>query len=636
MDSVIEKDFHMTLAEAIMVPEPEPTLPWMEAELILTQRQMTRHPGPYRTDPLCPWMKGIIETADDTTAHTVAIKKGAQVQVTQGEMGLAAKRLVCDPDPQIFAQPTEDLVKNTSKLRFRPLLEDSPAAAATFTPNPNDMSVQLYQTKKTNIRLLGGNSAANLSSLPARFVTIDDADKFKDNVGKEGSPIGLLFTRTKTYSDNRQRRLNGTPTTAAGHVEKYYQLGDKRHFFVPCPKCGTHQVLIWEQIKYDDSLDAIAAGETAYYECIKCKYEIDDSEKWDMVQLGTWKATAKTRRRGFISFWISGIYSLSDDCSFASLVEKYMTVKDDPSDLKQFWNEDVGVIDEERPIGPYGKKEIFAIRDRLKFARGTVPTIRKFYMMLLADVQATSIPWTVWGMAPHDLWLVDHGLSSVLEDLPDIAEGPYTNRNDEEFPCHIQMFDSGFRTTEVYKHHMITPRSLVIKGDTGKITTTTAPIRFQQIDRMPNGDKLPKGKGVMLHHLHPRFFRDELGTLLQPLSDDDDYATFPLRLWFHEEIDRDFIDQLLGEMLLSEKKADRYGRKRTYWKKIGRKNDYFDLCHYALAMRWLFRRDLDKLAKAEARELKDLLSGKGKQNKPSAKKRRRIRESFFDPDSLQI
>ena len=117
MESVIEQEFNKAVSDSIRVPEDVSSRQWIEDNIVLTQRQMTRHPGPYRTRPHCPWIEGILDVADDKEAHTVAIMKGAQVAVTQALMALAAKRLVNNPDPQIFVQPTVDLVEDTSNLR---------------------------------------------------------------------------------------------------------------------------------------------------------------------------------------------------------------------------------------------------------------------------------------------------------------------------------------------------------------------------------------------------------------------------------------------------------------------------------------------------------------------------------------
>ena len=630
------------IAEAVHWPRRLRPGEWCEKNLIISRRQMTPFPGPYRMRPNSPWAEGWFEALADESVETFALKKGAQVSATTTAYCQVCDWMVNDPDPITMVGPTEAMMKSASRLRIQPMMEDSPAVRDTFTDNADDMTLLELKTRLTSVRLVGSNSAAALTMFPSRFIVVDEVDKFKEQLGREGASLGLIFSRSKQYT-NRKHFVMGTPTTKAGQIERLYQLGDKRKFFVPCPVCGAFQFLRWAQVKFDSKLPPEEVGASAFYECAHCGAELDDGDKADMVQLGVWRATAKPKREGYASAWLSGLYSLSDECSFGALAEKFLSVKDNAIELQQFLNEDLGELWEERPVVPFAQAQVYAIKDRMEYARGSIPTSDDVYVVLVADVMGLYLIWTVWAMGPKDMWLVDNGSASVLEDLDSIAAGPYVDADGREYAVHMMILDSGHRTTEVYKFHLRrSRRTILIKGGTGSTTTQTMPIRFQELDRMPNGDKLAAGHGIKLRHVHPTFFKDELVVLLQPLGDDEEISTLPLRLWFHADIGKDFADQITGEIPVEETKADKFGNKKKYWKEI-RANHYFDCAQYALATRWMLRNDLNKLAvraqrKERARreeEAKKKGGDAGKDTK-NVKRKKKVLAPFVDPGSVRL
>ena len=597
MNAELTAQLSRCLARIVRVPPPIPMGEWCEQHIVISRRQGTPFPGPFRMRPISPWVAGWFDWIQDPEINTFVLKKGAQVSATLTAYLAICYWLVEDPDPILLVMPTEPLAKSASRLRIQPLIEDSPIVAATLTGRDDDLQLLEYKTQRTYARLIGSNSPATLASFPHRFLVMDEVDKFKESVGKEGSVTALASQRTTQFWNSFQLEMS-TPTTRAGYIEKGYQLGDQRMFFVPCTHCGRFQPLKWEQIKFNSKLSPAAAGAGAYYECDnrRCHAKLTEADKAEMVQHGEWKPTEKAKRPGYVSAHLPGYYSLAEKRSIRALVTKFLTVKDDPAELQDFKNSDCGELWEELPVQPVERRFIYEIRDRNRYRRARIPTALPVYVVLVADVQTAHIVWTVWAMAPHDLWLVDNGMSSVLEELPDIAKGPFKDETENAYAVHFQVLDSGHRTTEVYKYHLRTPRSIVIKGDTGATTRQTMPIRFQELDRFPDGRRLPPGRGIKLRHLHPTYFRDELIALIQPPDPEDtefELAAQALRIHFHEEIDRDFVDQITGEIPL-EGKADKYGNKPRYYKKI-RDNDYFDCSHYALAVRWMMRRDLQRL-----------------------------------------
>jgi phage terminase large subunit GpA-like protein len=288
-----------------------------------------------------------------------------------------------------------------------------------------------------------------------------------------------------------------------------------------------------------------------------------------------------------------------------------MERKDNKADLQDFINSDLGELWKSEPKKSISKEKIYEIRDRNKYKRGTIPTDQKFFLLTVVDIQQSHIVYGIWAMGHSDSWLIDHGYVSVLEDIPAKSAGPFFDLEGNEHVCTREMYDSGYRTTEVYKWVLKSPRQrLALKGEKGRITSQTAPVRPQKLGNMPNGKPLPYGSALILHHIHPSYFKDELAEALNPqevLNDDGEVMDIPMdeldfRIHFHEDIDADFVDQIVGEILVSDD-PDKFGVEKQYWKKIG-KNDFFDVAQYMMAARYMARSELQALkhVKGDAEE----------------------------------
>ena len=59
---------------------------------------------------------------------------------------------------------------------------------------------------------------------------------YVQDAGSEGDPVNLAIQRTATFA-NRKIFMISTPTIKYfSRIESAFDEGDKRYFFVPCPK----------------------------------------------------------------------------------------------------------------------------------------------------------------------------------------------------------------------------------------------------------------------------------------------------------------------------------------------------------------------------------------------------------------
>jgi len=232
-----------------------------------------------------------------------------------------------------------------------------------------------------------------------------------------------------------------------------------------------------------------------------------------------------------------------------------------------------------------------------RFPRGRVPFEGKCFLVLEVDIQNTYLPWAVYAIGPKDHALVDHGNASTADDIVDITERIY-HRGEEKIPIRMAVIDTGHRTKEAYDLCRIIGRKMVcvpVKGSTG--ITQADPLRAQRIGAYPDGKPLPANESIVLRHVHPRFFHDVAWAMLEPLESKDGdtlidvWAKRKTRINFHEEIDREFVNQITAEVL-RETEPDKRGRTKLEVHVIRKNNHQFDCFRYSLVARYLLEEDL--------------------------------------------
>lgn len=507
--------------------------------------------------------------------QTFALCKAAQVSATLTALIMVCYWVTEDPDPVLYVMASGDDAATLSSTRLMPMMEESPSVAEQFTADRFDKTTMEYTLRQTVLRFIGSHSPSKTASYPHRYVVADEVDKWKETVGREGSTLGLVFARARQFW-NRKRIVLSTPTVESATIWQQYLLGDQRRYFVPCPHCTYMQPLEWSQVRFDDMLPPADAGAGAHYECAACKGHITDGQKHWMVARGEWRATATPRVRHHASAHLSSLYSNSDECSFGALVEKFLAVKDNPAMLQEFVNQDLAEPWREPPKMSVTAKFVRERRDAVPYPRGTVPTEDGFVAAMTVDVQAAHFVYAVWAMQLHRQWLVDNGIVPTWEELDEVFNGEYHSGADSKpFRCERMFLDTGYRTMQAYEYALSRPAVVPIKGTTGAGHRQSRPVSTSAIDSYPGGRMFGGGRSLVLVHVHPSYFKDQLAQSIA--------GTSKVAIFFHADISQDYIRQL-GNEVLRESKPDKSGNTTLYWEKIGR-NDDFDTAQYGFAAR---------------------------------------------------
>ena len=330
---------HVSAFWAALAPPPDmKAWEWCEANIILSPKQSTPFPGPYRTS-LIPYIRGIFDMFQDPGIHTLSISKGAQTGFTQAVHCWHVYRACEDPGPALIIMPNERQGRSISETRIQTLFKDSPRARLEIQSDPNMFKILEYRLNKCQINLEGSNSASGLASRTVRDLTMDETDKYPIDMKREASPPSLAEQRSKAFWNRNIIKIS-TPTTSDGYINRCFLEGDQRRYHVPCPHCQEMNHLKWTQFKFDSDLHPDEAGDQAFYECETCGGKIEEKHRSDMMEAGEWRATAKSRARGVASVHIPSYYS--PWVKWGELVSKFLRVKDVAGELRNFINSDLG------------------------------------------------------------------------------------------------------------------------------------------------------------------------------------------------------------------------------------------------------------------------------------------------------
>lgn len=327
----------------INLPSTDPIWKWAEENVIIPPKVPTNYPGPYRSD-LFVIARDVLDMLQDPAINTVIVQKGAQVSMTlTGHIWLLWCCAV-DPGPFIEGLPTEDLARSQSETRVMPIFEASPALAALIPKNKKENFTKLqYLLKTCAVNWVGSNSPAQQASRAARYMHIQELDKFPRQAKEESDPINLLTQRTKTYETRKKIFMESTPTTSTGHIHQNYLTGDRRKLFMPCPHCGYMQSLSWAQVRFDSSLSIDAAALGSYYECANpaCAVKkISDGAKTAMLKGREWRASGVAHDPTTVSLHLPSLYA--PWVTWQYLVRKFLITKANPVQLQDFINSELG------------------------------------------------------------------------------------------------------------------------------------------------------------------------------------------------------------------------------------------------------------------------------------------------------
>ena len=598
-------------------PDPvEPMSDWADEYRVLNQSYAAES-GKWRTDRT-PYLREIMDAfSPSNRCEFVTIMKGAQLGFTEALTNMLGYIIHRSPAPTMMVQPTQNLAKRYSKQRLATMISDMPVLKGLVAdPRARDSgNTTLAKSFDGGVLFIAGaNSAADLRSVPVRFLLLDEVDGYPYDVDGEGDPIELAVNRTKTFA-RRKILIGSTPTVKdVSRVEREYLKGDQRKYHVPCPHCGEMDELTWPNIKWDKNEDGQHLPETAYYVCTHCGGMIDESNKTEMLAKGKWVATKpdNNKRDKRRSYHINSLYSPWE--SWADMTVKFLDAQQDPHLLKTFINTSLGECFDEAQ-NRHDQNDL--MKHAEDYSLRTLPT---GVLLVTAgiDTQDNRVEVVLWGWGrSEESWVIDYHIfygdpatNQIWEELDEYLQKDFKHTSGEIVKISACAVDTGgHHTQKVYdfcrlRRHR---RVLAIKGSSLK----SRPV----IGRPTNQDITMKGKTV------------KNGVQLWPIGTDTAKSVIygrygievgqPASIHFSKDLPDEFYAQITAEKLIT-----RYHRGHPIqeWVKPSHKrNEVLDCTVYALAaayhlgMNKFSERDWSRLEDLVQPHTKDLFDSASKQ-----------------------
>lgn len=523
------------------------------------------------------YQRGMMNAVSDPDVENVVLMTAAQIGKTELINNVVGYHIHQDPAPMLVVQPTLEMAQTWSKDRLAPAIRDTPALSDKIkNPRSRDSgNTTLHKVfSGGHVTACGANSPSSLASRPCRIILCDEVDRYPISAGTEGDPVGLAKRRSATFW-NRKIILVSTPTEkGASRIEQAYEESDKRKYFVPCPDCGEHQVLVWSNVRWEKD-----QPKTAEYTCEHCGSLWPDVKRFRAIRQGEWRATAEGDGKT-AGFHLSGLYS--PWTPMEDTVRDFLAAKRDPMRLKTWVNTFLGETWEEQgdQIDEY---------DLIERREDWGPDLPEEVLMLTAgiDVQDDRLEYEIvgWGRG-EESWSIryetlygDPSTAELWMRLDTALGEIYNHPSHGEMVLRSACIDTGGHYTQQvynYARQRAGRRVFAIKGVGGEGKPIVGRPTKNNIGKI---NLFPVGTDTAKELVYSR---------LKMQTPGEGYCHFP------EGRSEEFF-----RMLTAEKKMTKYfkGRPRREWVKIRSRNEALDCRVYATAALAILNLNLETVYK---------------------------------------
>lgn len=561
-----------TLAKYLKAEYPLSPVEWANRNLVLPDT--STEPGRYRTSRT-PYVEEILSRmAPDDPAEIVVFMKGSQVGATTVMLAQLGWCVTENPAPIMFINPTIQLAQRTAKQKINPLIRDTPVLKDVFGDPASKTGENSMLEKKYpggTFLLTGSNSGPSLRSMNAKFIFGDEIDEFTEDVADQGDPLGIIFSRAKSYGRKRKIVLASTPKIKdASHIERWFNAGDRRYFHVPCPHCGHMDHLKWANVKFDkDNVD------DTHMVCEECGGRIDEHHKTKMLANGEWRATAQTTQKGLYSYHLNSLYSPLGWYSWADMVQEFLQAKKQGKEALKAWiNLQLGETFEDQTVKVDENK---LLARRVPYPADLPEQV--YFLTCGVDTQDDRLEATVLGWGKDEnCYIIDHKVcwgdpDSVTPwtELDGIINSIYKKASGKGYRIRCTFVDSGgHKTQSVYDQCKLRKNVWAIKGMGGESRPVVA--RSTSKNRRESEELLIVGIDQIKSLLYSRLAMNDTTAY--------GYVHIPLR----PRIDESYIKSLVSEKQVARRIK---GRIKYEWIPTHKRNEGLDCWVYGYgAMVW--------------------------------------------------
>lgn len=374
---------------------------WADQNIYVPQG--THRPGLWDTN-YTPYLRDILNAVKHH--ESVVLMCSAQVGKTASLLATIGYYIAHDPAAILFVAATVEMAEAFSKEKLAPLLAESPIFRDKVRdPRSRDSGNTLRHKEFPGgfVTLAGANSPAGLASRSIRVLLADDIDRFPVSAGTEGDPLAIAQKRTTSFWNKRQF-VNSTPgNLGTSAIYPLFENSNQQQYLIPCPHCGSYQVLEWERFLYSGKGTDSPDFSDLHHDCSACDRPIPEGQKARWLLKGRWQAQKDHKVQGFY-LW----EAYSPWVRWVEICERYEVARKDSETLKVWTNTSLGLPWEETQ-GERPDWEKLQLRAEVEgYELGTVPD-EVILLTAGCDVQGDRLEVSVWGWGKgQEGWLIDY------------------------------------------------------------------------------------------------------------------------------------------------------------------------------------------------------------------------------------
>ena len=596
----VDRTFSRALAN--YTPPADLTVSEWAAEHRVLSRESSAEAGPWRNERT-PYMVEPMNAFSDPRVREISVVAMSQVGKSEVELNIIGYIIDQDPGSVLYIQPNLDDAKKFSRLRIAPMIRDCDTLRAKVSEvRSRDAGNTVLQKTFPGgmLTMVGSQSPSALASTPARYVLGDEVDRWALSAGSEGDPWALAAARTTTFYNAKMVAVSTPTIKGYSRIEKLFLDGTQERWCSQCPSCGEWHNITFDDIKFD--FDTTGSGRRKSYTlhsvhwcCPSCGCLHTEAEM--RAQPARWIAeNPGAIERGRRSFWVNAFSSPWR--SWDKIVLKFLEVRNDPEELKVFYNTVLGELWEDR--GDLEDEDtMLARREDYGTAEDGTPVELPDGVLVLTcgvDTQDDRLEYEVVGHGHYgETWGIKKGIimgdpnyDEPWERLDEVVSHVYKFRNGRGLTVSMTCVDSGgHKTQSVYMQTRarLQRRIFAIKGQGGDGIPYTKP---------PSKVKIVVGGKTVgqtwLYSIGVDAGKAAIMAALKVQEAGPKYCHFPRDN--DRGYDLNFFNGLLSEKLVMKNER---GRTRWVWEKLKghERNEALDCRNYALAAFRILDPDLD-------------------------------------------
>jgi len=232
-------------------------------------------PGPFRSERT-PWIAEALRIASDPETRMLVI-----LASIQSGKSLLARLMTCHivanyPGPTMVLQATDSEAKDFSLRYLRPVWDNCKPVKDKIKSEDSERSTTTDFDRMT-LYCRGIHNDKNLQRLSLRYVIADECW-----LAPQGH-LAEVSARVTAFGWMGKRIFMSQGGVDGQEFHQLHEQTDMREWNFCCPSCQKLQPWKWEQVKFpetgkrEEKWDLVDVANNTKYECVHCKFMLDDS-----------------------------------------------------------------------------------------------------------------------------------------------------------------------------------------------------------------------------------------------------------------------------------------------------------------------------------------------------------------------